>query len=128
MKKSYKLLGSFWDRLEIPKDISFIKDNSFINNIDDEYNIFDIYNIKKVNISYILKIEKVNDLNTLIDKMKKYNSLLINIDYIPSNDNQILTSLFIKRIKQIYCYFSNQLINNTVYLSENIKEAIQKSH
>ena len=122
MKKSYKLLGSFWDRLEIPKDISFI------NNIDDEYNIFDIYNIKKVNISYILKIEKVNDLNTLIDKMKKYDSLLINIDYIPSNDNPILTSLFIKRIKQIYCYFSNQLINNTVYLSENIKEAIQKSY
>jgi len=121
LKSSYKLLGVFWDNLQTTNTVSYLDSNNFINELDDDYNIFDMNKIRKINISNILRIENTVDLESLIIKMKEHESILINIDYIPSNNNKILNKLYSKRINQIYNYFSNHLKNTKVYLSSNYK-------
>ena len=111
----------FWDNLQTTNTVSYLDSNIFINELDDDYNIFDMNKIRKINISNILQVENTTDLEALIIKMKKHESILINIDYIPSNNNKILNKLYYKRINQIYNYFSNRLKNTKVYLSSNYK-------
>ncbi len=111
----------FWDNLQTTNTVSYLDSNNFINELDDDYNIFDMNKIRKINISNILRIENTVDLESLIIKMKEHESILINIDYIPSNNNKILNKLYSKRINQIYNYFSNHLKNTKVYLSSNYK-------
>jgi hypothetical protein len=122
MKKSYKLLGVHWDHLETSTTYSFIPNDLYINNIDDEYNIFDIRGIRKINITDVLRIEDLKVLDEIIDKMKRYNAILINIDYLPLNDNKKLKIFYYKRINQIYTYFVKNMKNTKIYLSSNYQD------
>ena len=122
MKKSSKLLGVHWDYLETSTTYSFIPNDLYINNIDDEYNIFDIRGIRKINITDVLRIEDLKVLDEIIDKMKRYNAILINIDYLPLNDNKKLKIFYYKRINQIYTYFVKNMKNTKIYLSSNYQD------
>lgn len=99
-------------------------DSAFINDLDEEYNLFDT-GLRKVNLSTILKVENEDELITLIRKIDSYESLLINVDYIPINKNKVFMNFYIKRIKQIYGYFKNKLDDKKVFLSSNIKELLK---
>lgn len=121
MKKSkYKLLGVFWDNLNVSDTIQFMDDNVYINDVNEYPNLFDNCGIRKINISNILKMEKIGEIDKLSDKMKEYPSILISIDYIPV-DNKIVKNFYKKRIKQIYSYFCCRLPNTKFYLSSNYK-------
>lgn len=122
MKTSYKLLGKFWDNLKTSTTVSYLDSDDFISNIDEDYNLFDFNNIRKVDITDILEINNDAELKILLDKMKKYSSILININYIPINRNRSLDNFYLKRINQIYSYFKEKLDNTEVYLSSNYKE------
>ena len=95
----------------------------FINELDEEYNLFDT-GLRKINLSTILKVKNEDELITLIKKIDNFESLLINVDYIPINKNKILMNFYIKRIKQIYGYFKNQLNSKQVFLSSNVKKLL----
>ena len=123
MKSSYKLLGVFWDRLSTPDIFFYMDDSIFINELDEEYNLFDT-GLRKINLSTILKVKNEDELITLIKKIDNFESLLINVDYIPINKNKILMKFYIKRIKQIYGYFKNQLNSKQVFLSSNVKKLL----
>ena len=121
MKKSkYKLLGVFWDNLNVSDTIQFMDDNVYINDVNEYPNLFDNCGIRKINISNILKMEKIGEIDKLSDKMKEYPSILISIDYIPV-DNKIVKNFYKKRIKQIYSYFCCRLPNTKFYLTKNYK-------
>lgn len=122
MKTSYKLLGKFWDNLKTSATLSYLDSDDFISDIDEDYNLFDFNNIRKVDITDILEIDHDAELKILLDKMKKYSSILININYIPINRNRSLDNFYLKRINQIYSYFNEKLDNTEVYLSSNYKE------
>lgn len=122
MKTSYKLLGKFWDNLKTSATVSYLDSDDFISDIDEDYNLFDFNNIRKVDITDILEIDHDAELKILLDKMKKYSSILININYIPINRNRSLDNFYLKRINQIYSYFNEKLDNTEVYLSSNYKE------
>ena len=126
MKTSYKLLGVFWDNLKTSTTVSYLDGDNFINNIDEDYNLFDINNIRKVDITDILEIKNEAELEILLNKMKKYNSILISINYIPINRNKSLDNFYLKRINQIYSYFKEKLDNTKVYLSGNYKDILNK--
>ncbi|MBQ1550744.1 MAG: hypothetical protein IIZ67_01455 [Bacilli bacterium] len=123
MKSSYKLLGVFWDKLSTPDIFFYMDDSIFINELDEEYNLFDT-GLRKINLSTILKVKNEDELITLIKKIDNFESLLINVDYIPINKNKILMNFYIKRIKQIYGYFKNQLNSKQVFLSSNVKKLL----
>jgi hypothetical protein len=112
----------FWDNLKTSTTVSYLNDDSFINDIDDDYNLFDLNNIRKVNITDILEIKNENELELLIDKMRKYNSILININYFPINRNKLLDNFYSKRINQIYTYFVKNVQNTKLYLSSNFQK------
>ena len=122
MKTSYKLLGKFWDKLKTSTPVSYLDSDDFISDIDEDYNLFDFNNIRKVDITDILEINNDAELKILLDKMKKYSSILININYIPISRNRSLDNFYLKRINQIYSYFKEKLDNTDVYLSSNYKE------
>ena len=122
MKTSYKLLGEFWDNLKTSATVSYLDSDDFISDIDEDYNLFDFNNIRKVDITDILEINHDAELKILLDKMKKYSSILININYIPINRNRSLDNFYLKRINQVYSYFKERLDNTEVYLSSNYKE------
>lgn len=122
MKTSYKLLGEFWDNLKTSATVSYLDSDDFISDIDEDYNLFDFNNIRKVDITDILEINHDAELKILLDKMKKYSSILININYIPINRNRSLDNFYLKRINQVYSYFKEKLDNTEVYLSSNYKE------
>ena len=126
MKSSYKLFGTFWDNLKTSTTVSYLNDSAFINSINEDYNLFDLNGIRKVDITDILEIKNEVELEILLDKMKNYNSLLININYIPINRNRSLDNFYLKRINQIYSYFKEELDNTEVYLSSNYKEYLDK--
>ena len=119
-KKSYKLLGTLWDNLDISNQMLFMDNNDFINDINEYPNLFDNCGIRKINISNILEIENLDEIDKLFDKMRKYSSILISIDYIPV-DNKIVKNFYKKRIKQIYSYFCCRLPNTKFYLTKNYK-------
>ena len=119
-KKSYKLLGAFWDNLDIPNQMLFMDNNDFINDINEYPNLFDNCGIRKINISNILKMEKLDEIDKLSNKMKEYPSILISIDYVPV-DNKIVNKFYKKRIKQIYSYFCSRISNTKFYLTNNYK-------
>ena len=119
MKKSYKLFGTLWDRIDEPDEIFYMNDDDFIYDINDEYNLFDYNGIRRINISNIFKIEDIILFNDIVNNMRKYNSILICIDYIPTTDNKILLNFYKKRIRQIYYYLNEQLLNTEVYISSN---------
>ena len=123
MKSSYKLLGVFWDKLSTPDIFFYMDDSIFINELDEEYNLFDT-GLRKINLSTILKVKNEDELITLIKKIDNFESFLINVDYIPINKNKILMNFYIKRIKQIYGYFKNQLNSKQVFLSSNVKKLL----
>ena len=106
--------------------MSYLDGDNFINNIDEDYNLFDINNIRKVDITDILEIKNEAELEILLNKMKKYNSILISINYIPINRNKSLDNFYLKRINQIYSYFKEKLDNTKVYLSGNYKDILNK--
>jgi len=122
LKTSYKLLGKFWDKLKTSTPVSYLDSDDFISDIDEDYNLFDFNNIRKVDITDILEINNDAELKILLDKMKKYSSILININYIPISRNRSLDNFYLKRINQIYSYFKEKLDNTDVYLSSNYKE------
>ena len=122
MKTSYKLLGEFWDNLKTSTTVSYLDSDDFISDIDEDYNLFDFNNIRKVDITDILEINNDAELKILLDKTKKYSSILININYIPINRNRSLDNFYLKRINQVYSYFEEKLDNTEVYLSSNYKE------
>ena len=126
MKSSYKLFGTFWDKLKTSTTVSYLNDSAFINSINEDYNLFDLNGIRKVDITDILEIKNEVELEILLDKMKNYNSLLININYLPTNKNRITDNFYSKRINQIYVYFKEKLENQKVYLSSNYKEYLDK--
>ena len=126
MKSSYKLFGTFWDNLKTSTTVSYLNDSAFINSINEDYNLFDLNGIRKVDITDILEIKNEVELEILLDKMKNYNSLLININYIPINRNRSLDNFYSKRINQIYAYLKEKLVNQKVYLSSNYKEYLDK--
>ncbi len=112
----------FWDNLNTSTTVSYLDNDDFINDINDDYNLFDLNNIRKVDITDILKIKNENELDLLIDNMRKHNSILININYIPYNRNKLLDNFYSKRINQIYNYFKEELDNKQIYLSSNYKQ------
>ena len=126
MKSSYKLFGTFWDKLKTSTTVSYLNGSAFINSINEDYNLFDLNGIRKVDITDILEIKNEVELEILLDKMKNYNSLLININYLPTNKNRITDNFYSKRINQIYVYFKEKLENQKVYLSSNYKEYLDK--
>ena len=126
MKSSYKLFGTFWDKLKTSTTVSYLNGSAFINSINEDYNLFDLNGIRKVDITDILEIKNEVELEILLDKMKNYNSLLININYLPTNKNRITDNFYSKRINQIYVYLKEKLENQKVYLSSNYKEYLDK--
>jgi hypothetical protein len=120
IKSKYKLLGVFWDGLNVSDTIQLMDDNVYISDVNEYPNLFDNCGIRKVAISNILEIENLDEIDKLFDKMRKYSSILISIDYIPV-DNKIVKNFYKKRIKQIYSYFCCRLPNTKFYLSSNYK-------
>jgi hypothetical protein len=120
IKSKYKLLGVFWDGLNVSDTIQLMDDNVYISDVNEYPNLFDNCGIRKVAISNILEIENLDEIDKLFDKMRKYSSILISIDYIPV-DNKIVKNFYKKRIKQIYSYFCCSLPNTKFYLSSNYK-------
>ena len=103
-KKSYKLLGAFWDNLDIPNQMLFMDNNDFINDINEYPNLFDNCGIRKINLSNILKMEKLDEIDKLSNKMKEYPSILISIDYIPV-DNKIVKTFYKKESNRFIVIF-----------------------
>ncbi len=120
IKSKYKLLGVLWDGLNVSDTIQLMDDNVYISDVNEYPNLFDNCGIRKVAISNILEIENLDEIDKLFDKMRKYSSILISIDYIPV-DNKIVKNFYKKRIKQIYSYFCCRLPNTKFYLSSNYK-------
>ena len=120
IKSKYKLLGVFWDGLNVSDTVQLMDDNVYISDVNEYPNLFDNCGIRKVAISNILEIENLDEIDKLFDKMRKYSSILISIDYIPV-DNKIVKNFYKKRIKQIYNYFCCRLPNTKFYLSSNYK-------
>ena len=120
IKSKYKLLGVFWDGLNVSDTIQLMDDNVYISDVNEYPNLFDNCGIRKINISIILKMEKFDEIDKLSNKMKEYPSILISIDYIPV-DNKIVKNFYKKRIKQIYSYFCCRLPNTKFYLTNNYK-------
>ena len=120
IKSKYKLLGVFWDGLNVSDTIQLMDDNVYISDVNEYPNLFDNCGIRKINIYIILKMEKFDEIDKLSNKMKEYPSILISIDYIPV-DNKIVKNFYKKRIKQIYSYFCCRLPNTKFYLSSNYK-------
>ena len=120
IKSKYKLLGVLWDGLNVSDTIQLMDDNVYISDVNEYPNLFDNCGIRKVAISNILEIENLDEKDKLFDKMRKYSSILISIDYIPE-ENKIVKNFYKKRIKQIYSYFCCRLPNTKFYLSSNYK-------
>lgn len=77
MNSTYRLYGTLWDHLDTSNNIKYMDDSEYINTINDNLNIFDLSNIRKINISSILSIENMEDLNALLKKLENYSKLLI---------------------------------------------------
>ena len=114
MKKTYKLIGLLLDNLESSSNIK-IYDNSF--NTKKNLNTSEDKELLIMNSSKLLKINSDEDLRNILNQMKLFKNIIINIDYIPYN-NIILRNFYKKRISQIYTLIKKET-NSIVYISKN---------
>ena len=144
MNKSYKLLGSFWDRRD-SKVIAMpllVKDYDlcYCEDYKVEYNLFDIDGGKrKIKFSELLKLKDFTAFEAAMKKIKWCNEIFIHVDYIPKNFKSIIARFVTKRLVQAYkmiigknpkakvrLVLSDEAIDKIMpYLEENISISCQ---
>lgn len=109
MKKSYKLYGAFWDRLDVP-DICprLIKSHHG----DNKFEI--------ISLSEILK----SSADSFENGNNNGKAIVINIDYFPKNSYVFANNFFIKRVLQIISFYSAS-INLYVCEDNDINKRVQ---
>ena len=101
--KRYKLYGEMWDK--IPEKDLKIKNISNENVLmyNEGYNLLD-YNqpyIRQINITTLLNSEKETFYNNIIKNLKLCDTVIVNLDYYPSENNPIVFDFYNRRISQV---------------------------
>ena len=118
MKPSYKLYGIIWDRKPV-HSISILFYNGDIGIVPyyfEPVNLFDAeLIIRKILLSKLLGIEKVETFNKLINDISSIDELIIEVDIFPSK-NKVLESFYKKRVLQICSQLKSTV--TSIYVSD----------
>lgn len=110
----YKLLGEFWDGVEYDNNPKLTKrniDNIIYYSSNKSLLDYDLYK-RKINLSELLSINSVEEMDEIISKIENCDEVFIEIDYIPKYNNTIIMDFYNKRKNQIYNYIRNKLKSN----------------
>ena len=116
MKKSYKIFGIFWDRLNVDNDFTITNENVLVLNHTVEENLIDLggYYARKIDFSELLKIENESDFSNIIKDVQNCNTIYINIDYMPHNLNDTFKDFLKLRLSQIVYRIRLELPNVSI--------------
>ncbi|MDD5974104.1 MAG: hypothetical protein PUC01_10365 [Spirochaetales bacterium] len=118
MKPSYKLYGIIWDRKPV-ESISILFYNGDVGIVPNYYepvNLFDTgLIIRKILLSKLLGIEKVENFKKLIKDISSIDELIIEVDIFPS-ENKVLASFYKKRVLQICSQLKS--VVTSIYVSD----------
>ncbi len=116
MKKSYKIFGIFWDRLNVDNDFTITNENVLVLNHTVEENLMDLggYYARKIDFSELLKIENESDFSNIIKDVQNCDTIYINIDYMPHNLNDTVKDFLKLRLSQIVYRIRLELPNVSI--------------
>ena len=116
MKKSYKIFGIFWDRLNVDNDFTITNENVLVLNHTVEENLIDLggYYARKIDFSELLKIENESDFSNIIKDVQNCDTIYINIDYMPHNLNDTVKDFLKLRLSQIVYRIRLELPNVSI--------------
>lgn len=122
MKKSYTLLGTFWDGKDSQLvQMPICKPENAVGYCEDyrmEQNLFDINTIKRsIRFSEILRLKDEVEFNQTMSALLWCNKIFILIDIVPKAPSSIVTDFFIKRLVQSYLMVKKCNIQADVSLS-----------
>lgn len=118
MKPSYKLYGIIWDRKPVESiSILFYDGNvGIVPNYYEPVNLFDTdLIIRKISLSEMLGVEKVENFKKLIKDISFIDELIIEVDIFPSR-NKVLESFYKKRVLQICSQLKS--VVTSIYVSD----------
>ena len=118
MKPSYKLYGIIWDRKPVQSiSILFYDGNvGVVPNYYEPVNLFDTdLIIRKILLSELLGVEKVENFKELIKDISFIDELIIEVDIFPSK-NKVLESFYKKRVLQICSQLKSTV--TSIYVSD----------
>lgn len=113
MKKSYKILGVLWDRMDdCTTPITTVKPETIrtVFNYNVGPHLFDsIEYARTISLTELFAIERKTLLDNVIEKLRPCQTVYIILDFKPACDNKIVTAFYQKRLRQIYQFIDTKL-------------------
>ncbi len=111
MKSTYKLLGKFWDRRpELKAGLEMLRGPIDCPDYKQSYDLFDVKKyVRSVKISEFLRLDDGKRVDSVLEKVKHCDMVVVKLDFSFENDNKIVQNFLSKRVSQCLKYMQEYL-------------------